>query len=274
MTTENELFQSRDNFDDVDVNEAPTTDDIYTRSFESAASDDTDKVIEVSVPANHLIAGMTDDELKVVLGKAKRFDELDERLTKTHDTAFGRMGNLEQQFRELQQTRLAAVTPSQLSVDSFKSLNDYFGDTEIGTALANDLAQLQLGSSQVTHAGIDEQRYSNDIAQMRNDFEEKLVSVVHPDWREIKTSQDFGDWYGSLDQRSQAVIASSYKSEDVTRALTSYKTWRDQKVTSQQQKQARLENALPLPSGGGRNGRQASTSYEDAFNQGMKNARR
>jgi len=272
MTTDHDLFKSQSNFDEADVLEAPTSDDIYAKSFELATADETE--IEIDVAPANLVAGVTDDELKAVLARAKRVDELEERLTKTHDTAFGRMGNLEQQFRQLQQERSQHVAAPTLTPDSFKALNEYFGDSDIGTALANDLAQLQLGSSQNIPSGIDEQRYNSDISQIKNDFEEKLVSIVHPDWREIKGSQEFSNWYHSLDTRSQEVISSSYKSEDVTHALNEFKIWHGKLLASVDKKQNRLENALPLASGGGRHSKQANPSYEDAFNQGYQNARK
>lgn len=46
-----------------------------------------------------VLAGLTESQIKSALVKAQGYDELERRLTKTHDMAFGRIGAAEQALR-------------------------------------------------------------------------------------------------------------------------------------------------------------------------------
>lgn len=267
MSDENPLFQSSMTFDDVDEIPAPTPDSEYEASFEKGLKVD-DEPIKPE-PAKQVVAGFTDDELREAIAKAKKYDDLEARLTKTHDTAFGKMGNLEQELRSLKQMQFAPVQPPQLSENSFESLNGLLGDTDFGKALAADLSKIQLGSAPVVNQGLTPDAYKAELDGLRQQFEEKLVSIAHPDWREIPLTPEYKAWYESLDDNSKIAIDTSYKSEDVTQALNQFKAWRNKKSDAEMRKQKRLENAIPLQSGG-RARSNSNVSYESGFQQGFK----
>ena len=217
-----------------------------------------------------LIAGMTEDELKAVLEKAKQVDVINDRLKQTHDSAFGRIGILEQTIKELKASRTAAP---KITKETFKALSAYLEDDEMADALAKDFGDVQFGSTeqsapfdmeivnQAINEAMDKRLYD---AQRQNEI--KLLTVAHPDWRSINNSDEFEAWKKSLPAEQQTLLNSTWESEVLAKAMTDYKSWTAKKQAAQQNKQKRLEDNIQV--GGGIAAR--NRAADDEFNQGLK----
>lgn len=259
-------FESSDNFDDVDLvaDTGPAdAERLAEKEFESGMAQSLgeqsqEEVVTTEKPGA-LIAGMTEDELKEAISKAKRFDELEGRLTKTHDTAFGRIGQMEQALKELQ-SRPAGQRP-QINKDTFKSLTEYFGDDALSEAFANDLSGIEFGGGNQSSGD-----YKQDIKALKEEMETKLLTVVHKDWRTIAKSEEFGVWQNSLSPESRQTLNETWDGEKMIEAFDSFKDWRSRKADAEQKKQQRLEEAMPAKSTGGA----ARSATSNPFNEGMK----
>ena len=265
-------------------------DKLAEESFESGLSQSLGKEVEIKQEApaaiakqediKTLFAGFTEDEVKSAFSKAQQYDELNNRLMKTHDTAFGKIGQLEQTIRELKAAKEHVPVATPLTKDSFKALAEYLDDDDMATALALDLSSLQLGGSatEVPHidyeainAGFEQkfsamsESFSLQANATKNDFETKLLTIQHPDWQDVNASEEFSAWKGTLKPEAREILASSWDGSVLGKAFTSFKSWQNNKTELATKKQQRLEESL-LP--GGSSGR-IQAPADDAFNQGL-----
>ena len=289
-----DLFESSDKFDDEIT--APEVaienqEKLASESFESGLNqslgvEPASAVVEpikpsVTEEAKTLFAGYTEDQVKEVFGKAQQFDELNSRLTKTHDTAFGKIGQLEQTIKELKAARENLPEAKPLTKDSFKSLAEYLDDEDMAIALAKDLSELHLGGQQAEVIPVDydainaafeekfltmSQSFTAKADETKKDFEIKLLTVQHPNWKDISVSDDFSNWKATLKQEARDTLNSTWDGTILGNAFTSFNKWQEKKAEITEKKQQRLQDALLPNSSSGRTQEPA----DDAFNQGLK----
>jgi hypothetical protein len=259
MTTEtdNELFASIET-PEVDPPPGPTPEEIQEREFESGVAGvlgETDDTTQESRPA--LIAGMSEEELKTLLNKAARVDDLEERLGKLQDKAFGTIGQMKQTIDELR-SRPQGGKPN-ISKETFKALSEYFDDENVAEALAKDFGGLEFqgGSDAVS-----EER----LSQLEQKFELRLLDFAHKDWREQYNSPEFPEWKATLKPEAQEILDNSWDGAAMAEAITTFKKWKAKRGEAEQEKQKRLESAVTP----GSSGRSAGAVSDDAFNQGLK----
>jgi hypothetical protein len=290
-----DLFESSDVIEDdaIETTIEPNEDRIAEESFESGLNQSLgiEPVVKDEAPAPEpvvkqeevkaLFAGFTEDEVKIAFGKAQQFDDLNNRLTKTHDTAFGKIGQLEQTIKELKTAKENAPVATPLTKESFKALAEYLDDDDMATALALDLSSLQLGGSQAEavqvdydaiNAGLEErflamsESFSLQATATKKEFETKLLTIQHPDWEKVNASEEFSTWKATLKQEARDTLNTTWDGGVLGQAFTSFKTWQSKKTEVASKKQQRLEESL-LPSGSA--GRIQAPSDDD-FNQGLK----
>lgn len=265
-----DLFESVVEGDET-ITASESEDLIIEQQFESGVNQslgiEHDAQRESDVKA--LFAGMTEEELKDIVSKARQVDELSERLKKTHDGAFGRIGMLEQNLKELSQSR-AQQQSVPVSKDSFKALAEYLGDEEMVEALAKDLESLQIGGN----SGFDSaslldsinEQVNSKVDEISKSFETKLLTLQHPDWAVIKDTDEFAEWQATLTADAVSTLFESNDGMVLAGAFTKFKAWQGKKSEFAEKKKQRLEDAV-LPKGGyGR----SQTTADDAFNQGLK----
>lgn len=269
-----DIFESKDNFEDVDDIKSiePTNEEIEEQNFDAGVSlalnEETDEELKTG------FTGITEDEWKDVLAKANRYDELQERLTKTHDKAFGKIGQLEQQLRELEAFKSTQGTSSAITKDTFKNVAEYFADEEFAEKLAEDLAGIQFGG---------QNNNSQEFADFRQEFEgykqeaeRKILTVLHPDWKEIVVKPEFATWQTTLTDEGRAELeqlqTSKWDGLQAAKAVSSYKNWESKKSDIEAKKKERLLSAVPAK-GAGVTARTSTLDAEDAFNAGLNAVR-
>jgi hypothetical protein len=289
------LFESSEQFEDDDVNDAvaePSTEQISEDAFESGLNHTLGIEQEVKTPEPKpetkeevkSLFEVTEDEFNTIRNKANLVDELNNRLTKTHDTAFGKIGQLEQTIRELKQRSDEAPARTPLTKESFSKLAEYLDDEEMAEALAADLSSLQLGGSssesafdkEAFNASIEEKfaamsqefaaAYEQKADATAKDFETKLLTIQHNDWREIAASEEFAAWKGTLKDEARETLDNAWDGVVLANAFTSFKQWKSKKAEVAEKKQQRLEDGIQPARSSGRN----QTPSDDAFNQGLK----
>ena len=255
-----ELVTQEQTTDEVVVDQAAAPADEADAAFEQGF--DSARGIEAEPePETPRIAGYTEDELRELLEDAKEVRKLREREAKV----FGTLGSLKQAVDQLRQQAFAAVAIT----GQLKRLSAEF--PEMAEMLTEDLKEaLGSGTAQVDTTSV-ERVVGARLEQTSRTYEQKLLSVMHPDWRHVAASQEFEQWKGTLPPDELQVAESSWDALSVSEVLTKFKQWHKDATQSKQTRQARLEAAVApksnraMPTGG--------ATDEDAFVAGFKRAR-
>lgn len=258
-----ELVTQEQATDEVVVDQAAAPADEADAAFEQGF--DSARGIEAEPePETPRIAGYTEDELRELLEDAKEVRKLREREAKV----FGTLGSLKQAVDQLRQQAPAA--PAAVAITGqLKRLSAEY--PEMAEMLTEDLKDaLGSGSARVDTTSV-ERVVGERLEQTSRTYEQKLLSVMHPDWRNVATSQEFAQWKGTLPPDELQVAESSWDALSVSEVLTKFKQWQRDATQSKQTRQARLEAAVApksnraMPTGG--------ATDEDAFVAGFKRAR-
>lgn len=266
------LFESNDNFDDIDPidtiepNEEEIVEDNFNEGIAIARNEDPEAPAIPETPFS-----LSKQDWEEVAAKAKSYDDLQERLTKTHDKAFGKIGQLEQELKELKAIRTQQFEPIQITKDTFKNVTEYFADEDFAEKLASDLASIQFGGYGTSSADIEIIR--QEMASFKQESEVKLLTVLHPDWKEAINKPEFEIWQQSLSPEGKAELAALQSERwdglQAAKAITGFKNWEKRKADAEAKKQERLAQAVPLKSAG-TTARTSTLDSEDAFNAGLK----
>jgi hypothetical protein len=286
-TEEPDLFESTVTFED-DPNPPPaqpTEEEIYDQAFnaelnpegaETAGSEETE--------TKRLFERMTDDELQAVFDKARQVDDLNERLKKTHDHAFGRIGSIEGTLKELREQKPAAPVPVALNPEQFKHVSEYLDDDGLVQALVQDLSALQLGIPLLPNFDLEarlaeddlrftkqQETLTGELSKLRQEFEMKALSIVHPDWQEQLETPEFGEWQATLKPEDRQKLDESWDSRELSKAFSKFKDWKAKKAEFERNKQNTLEGNIPIKSNGaGRQQNHYASDYERGFNEGLR----
>lgn len=245
----------------------PTEEDEYSKAFNEAIGESVPEELGETAlapedkPGQRIYETMSDDELDAIFRKAREVDDLKERVRKTHDTFGGRIGSLEAALRNLSENR---PTPAPVKRENFKHLEEYLGeDSEMLDALANDLASLQLGIPLTPNFDLDvklaeaEKRFAEQneqfaaaIETIKSDFELKVLNVAHPDWEELKQTDDFVDWQKTLTDEARTKLTTTWSGVELAQFFTKFKDWRKRKDEYQDAQKRRLEGNIPVRSNG------------------------
>lgn len=288
MSTENtEDFESTVSFEDGPATPVPPTEaDIYEQGFNEglgeAGDANTPKPESQEVP-KRFYETVTDDEFKAVFDKAKQYDALNDRVKKDQNETFGRIGSLEQSLKQISDMK---PTPVPVTKDAFKHLSEYFGDddNELVVALAQDLAQMQLGIPLMPNIDLEarfadeqsrieqrQQEFAQQQDQLRREFEVKLVDMQHPDWREISQSDEFNGWLNTLKPDDKKTLETAWDGIVIARGISKFKDWQAKKADYETQKNQRLEANIPLNgSGGSRPQPNFDSDYQRGFDSAFK----
>lgn len=175
---------------------------------------------ELAEPTAPQYAQITVDDLAALKASAARSDELRATLEKVQGTAFGKIGGIERQLKELS----AASSPdiSQDAIDQFRE--DGF------EPLAQALEQLKgirvLGGGQA----IDTEAL---LSQAEQRFEMKQLARQHPDWQQIDADPAFAAFMAALPaDRQQALgkASADYDSAVVGAEMAAFKADRTAKA--------------------------------------------
>lgn len=270
------LFESNDNFDDIDPidpiepNEEEIVEDNFNEGIAIARNEEPEAPAIPETPFS-----LSKQDWEEVAAKAKSYDDLQERLTKTHDKAFGKIGQLEQELKELKAIRAQQFEPIQITKDTFKNVTEYFADEDFAEKLASDLASVQFGGYGTSSADIEIIR--QEMANFKQESEVKLLTVLHPDWKEAVNKPEFEIWQQSLSPEGKAELAALQSERwdglQAAKAITGFKNWEKRKADAEAKKQERLAQAVPLK-GAGTTARTSTLDSEDAFNAGLANVQK
>lgn len=275
-------FESSETFVEEEIEATP---DAAQVEFDKGLAETirSDAGVEESPEMAKLIAGLTEDELKVVFDKARQVDDINERLTKTHDRVFGKIGQLEQSFKQLSETKqpVEQHQPVEITKENLANLSEYFEDEAVIEAFVKDLNKINFGGSHVVQQApeIDFTPVNDQLTEIKNTFETKLLYLAHPDWFELTVKEydenknpvytdDFIAWKQSLPPEGREILDTSADGLVLAKAYTEFKNWRAKKADFADKKKQRLEASV-RPSGVGSSNKQ-ELQAESSFKAGLR----
>jgi uncharacterized protein (UPF0335 family) len=236
---------------------APQDDAAFLEGFDSAQGTEATPVPEVA----KLFGRYTEAEVLALLDKVSEVDKLKEREAKV----FGTLGSYKQQLDQLRNQPRQEVQKFDAKLDRMTA--EY---PEMAEALREDLLGLQ-GSSFDSDAV---ERIVNERLEAAGKVNEtKLLSVMHPDWRTIPSSNEFTQWKGTLSPEELQIVDDSWDALSVGNSLSTFKAWKSKATQAAQAKQVRqnrLEAAV-TPKGGQKP--PPAQTENDAFLAGWKSVR-
>ena len=208
--------------------------------------------------------GYTDDEMKNLLSKAARVDDVEQGLRKV----YGKLGEYNGTIQQMQAANKGGnLTARQLNHlrGEFPELADLL-EKDFGEAVATPTAT-ESAPAPVFDASVIDQR----VASATLEVKKELLSIQHPDWREVKDSTEFDAWTKSQPTEKQQMINESQSIPFVISTLNDFKKWQEQTQKAATKKTARLESAV-APTGVANSGPPAIDENE-AFAAGWKTVR-
>jgi hypothetical protein len=218
--------------------------------------------------------GLTETQVKTALAQAARVGDLEKQLTATHDKVFGTIGEIRQALKDLKSA--PAGTPVKVLKDAFKKLTEN-GYGDLAESLAEDFSNLPLGpQSTFDQAAYDksvDERVNSRLLDANKEFEKKLLTIQHKDWRGIYASDYFKIWRGTLPAEAQGVLDNSWDAATLSEALDDFKVWREKAKAPKQTTTASDKRLAAAVDPKTTASPPAGPSDDEAFETGFKNAR-
>jgi len=212
-------------------------------------------------------AQLTKAELAELKDRAAAVEAIRAAQDKSFGTAFGKIGGIERQLRELQ-----TGTQIEISEDEIRTLREDGWDV-----LANALDKVRNLRGLPGGAGLDESRV-NEVVQQRmaelpvvveQTVEKRLLAREFPDWEQYTATPEFLGWAAKQPAEYQQKLANTWDSqfigEAIKKAKEASRPTQRQGAQDQPQRRSRFEAAV-TPRG---NGAPPSASTVDDFDAGF-----
>ena len=190
---------------------------------------------------------------------SERLADLEQRLAKTHDKAFGEIGGLKQKIESAKSASSGLSTKAkERLMAEFPELADILFD---GSTHEVDAPQVKQVSSE----------------ELEQKFELRLLKRDHPDWETIRTQPEWLQYMATLQPQEQVELNNSWDADFVSKHFTTFKGWKtaqtetqkktaDEKTRKKEELTKRLSAALQ-PQGVQRSGTEYSDDDEEAAMQ-------
>lgn len=212
------------------------------------------------------IAGFTEVEIRRLLDRAAKVDELEQQVRKAN----GKIGELNGKLNEFSTKRpeVPAVSPAIDNPELEQWAKDYPELVALAEARANAIADAKLNERL---GNIQAPDVSAIKAEIQRETQLELMDTLHEGWRETVSTQEFNTWLASQDDNTQQLFATTERANDLSRVLKGFESWKKNTVDRSAKSKQRLEAAL-TPSGAPSKPVHAPTE-EDAFLAGFRNIR-
>jgi len=187
------------------------------------------------------------DELMSMLAKIPQLEEMS---TKEIQKVHGKIGELNRTLQELK-SKGAGSTAVRLAEAKFDKLREEYPD--LAELLAEDFKGLQLEgpaavSDEVINAHV-EARVQEQVSVVRDELQKQmqvsLLQIQHPDFQVIKDSDEFKVFLQTLPEEERQKVDETWDAMYLSTVFTNFKSWKNERTKSKEQRQSRLRNALP-----------------------------
>lgn len=191
------------------------------------------------------------------------------------DRLYGSLGSLKQQLQELA-SKPQGAGGVKLTSATFKRLSGEY--PELANLLAEDLSETVFDNGGAQAPAFDAAQLEPMLTQrdaalaerLGRQYEARLLSLAHPDWKTTASSTEFKLWKDMQAPEVRQTLENSWDSQVLGEGLQAFKEWRAQQQSKTVSKKQRLERAIQ-PSGVPATS-DTATEY-DAFVQGFNQAR-
>lgn len=206
-------------------------------------------------PEEEMFLGMSASQIKTLLEKAAKVDQIEEQLRKAH----GKIGELNSHIHQPKSAPTQSDAPAVNDEDLTQWERDF---PEVAALVEAKLRRLQpmAPEAQTTTTGLT----PTDVAM-------QVLDVTHDGWRETISSQDFSLWIATQDQDTQETFSTTANAKAMGKILSSFDSWKTKVADRGAKSRARLEEAI-VPTGNGAKVVTAPTE-QDAFLAGFNAVR-
>lgn len=197
-----------------------------------------------------VLAGLSEDQIKVLLAKASEVDSLKEELTTTRDKLFGRFGELNRTIQQLQDAKpdqqpAATAAGTRITADKLKRLSEEY--PEIAEILAEDLSDVLSAPAPQEPVDIDARlkSHADEVSHTVNErLADQMMTYLRRDWREVIASPEFA-LYRSQEMKPEdgEQFDTSWDPFYIDGEIKKFDEWKG-KQNKQAEKTSRLENAV------------------------------
>lgn len=229
----------------LDKNESESEKEVEAESDNDAVETEGESEPEVMPPS-------VEDVLK----------DLDARTQAEVRKIYGKFGEIQQ---ALNARNNAPIGKAKLKVSD--ALREEYGE------LAELMEGLEIdGVASGNESSVNSDEINARFEAVKQDYEAKLLTLQHKDWREVAQSPDFAEWALKQDAETQDKLANSWDALFISDKLTEFKNTRNNVVKiDKKTNAARLEDAI-TPAGKGAV-KARTESEDDAFASGFKAVR-
>jgi hypothetical protein len=205
--------------------------------------------------------GFTEDQFKELFAKAQEVDRLKEREAKV----FGTLGSLKQTLDNLRQQQPQAT--AKVTKESLKRLSAEF--PEMAEMLADDLSGLSVQSGSGVDSDVVERVVNERMDRASKEYETKLLTVMHRDWKQVVQTPEFTQWKETLPAEQRDVLENGWDAVSIGEGISAFKEWKSKAAQSSASNKRRLEAAVTPRS----SARAVTMTDDDAFMEGFNKAR-
>ncbi len=251
-----------------DAGDKPAGDGATTESDDTvagASGDDTQAGAEVDQGGdNKAPVALTPEQITELLTTVNDLKGRESKL-------FGALGAIRQQIDAMKTQPAVAPSAIKVTKESLKRLSTEF--PELAELLAEDLSTVVMGGAQAPDMEainkIVSEAVTKGLTENSQVYETRLLTLAHPDWRQVAPSPEFAGWAATQSAEVQQMLSDGWDSAAIAEQLTKFKTWKAETQRKRQTNQQRLEtNVAPR----GNPSPKRVLTDEEAFVEGYNSA--
>lgn len=176
-----------------------------------------------------VLAGLTESQIKTLLERASRVDEIEKQLRNAH----GKIGELNGTLKELK----TAKQPTQSApADTSEDFSDFERDFPEVAKLARKTVDDHLKAQQPAQQA--------QPADYQKDIQLALMDTLHDGWREAVQSQDFSLWLATQADDVQQTYHTTESAKVLGSVINGFKDWQKSSQNRSAKSKQRLEAAI------------------------------
>lgn len=226
-------------FDSTDIELPVDTNENLTA--EPAVDKNEESVVDKS-PEEKVMASIPQDELNLLVERAKKIDALEERLERTHQKVTGKMGELIQKIEEVRSSsgRGFDQKASERVAAEFPELAHLLFGNDKQESAQESASQSNPNDAIVTAF----EKIKSENEEYQKKMELRLLDRAHPDWRDNYSSPEFIKWAdAALTEEQRHELNSSWDADLVINRISQFKDFKTKGQQVEEKRKAK-NNAI------------------------------
>lgn len=175
-----------------------------------------------------VLAGLTESQIKTLLERAARVDDIEKQLRQAH----GKIGELNGTLKELK-------TPKAQPTHDAPA-----GDGDVEDDFERDFPEVARIARKVAADAAKANAPAVAPADYQREIQMALMDTLHDGWRETVTSQDFALWLATQPEDVQQTYHTTESAKVLGSVIGGFKDWQKSSQSRSAKSQKRLEAAL------------------------------